>query len=284
MDKVEIAKRLQEPFPPNEIEWRVDRGQKTQNGNYVFVLAYVTNRAIMNRLDDVFGPFGWRNEFMEWKGTSQLCGISIWDSERSEWVTKWDGSDDSNMDKVKGGISGAMKRTAVQWGIGRYLYNLEQNRVPLKQYGENWTSVKIKTQQGKPDEYITGYWDTPKLPDWALPSGFTGTQKAAQTTQESESNFAEESRNEDLAAIEMESKALIGSSPSTVTQIGNFINEGQTKMLYAKWKQSEYKDIAKPDVLELISAHLAKNVTDFKFVEKSDINKVIKWLDEHKAA
>jgi hypothetical protein len=164
----DIMKKLQEPFPPEDVEWRVDRGQKTTNGNFVFVLVYITNRAIQARLDDVFGPFGWKNEFREWKGQSQICGISVWDSEKGEWVTKWDGADDSNMDAVKGGLSGAMKRAAVQWGIGRYLYNLEQNRVPLKQNGENWASVKV-SKKGQPDEYIKGYWDAPKLPTWALP-------------------------------------------------------------------------------------------------------------------
>lgn len=164
----EIANRLKAPFKAEEIEWRVDRGQKTANGNFVFVLAYVSNRAIQNRLDEVFGPFGWKNEFREWKGTNQICGISVWDTEKKEWVTKWDGADDSNQDPIKGGISGAMKRAAVQWGIGRYLYNLDQNRVELKQRGDNYTNIRV-SKKGQADEYITGYWDIPKLPAWALP-------------------------------------------------------------------------------------------------------------------
>jgi hypothetical protein len=178
MDAVEAMKRLQAPFLPEEIEWRVDRGQKTAQGNFVFVLAYVTNRAIMNRLDEVFGPFGWKNEYREWRGNSQICGISV--KVDGEWITKWDGSDDSNMDAIKGGLSGAMKRTAVQWGIGRYLYNLDQSRLPLMQSGQNWTSVKVK-QKGQ-DEYITGYWNTPILPAWALPEGYTHNSSQPQQT------------------------------------------------------------------------------------------------------
>lgn len=177
----EIKAKLQAPFPAEDVEWRVDRGQKTTSGNFVFVLAYITNRAIQNRLDEAFGPFGWRNEFREWKGQSQICGISVWDDEKKEWITKWDGSDDSNMDKTKGGLSGAMKRAAVQWGVGRYLYNLDQNRVSLKQNGENWTSVKV-SKKGQPDEYITGYWDTPPLPAWALPEGYIPKQTTQPTT------------------------------------------------------------------------------------------------------
>ncbi|KAG3043437.1 hypothetical protein PC121_g22543 [Phytophthora cactorum] len=114
-------KRLQDPFPPEEIEWRVGstNGDKTKG----IALAYVTNRAIQNRLDEVFGVFGWRNEYREWKEKSQLCGISV--KVEGEWITKWDGADDSNMEAVKGGLSDAMKRAAYQWGIGRYLYKLE---------------------------------------------------------------------------------------------------------------------------------------------------------------
>lgn len=173
MENNELMERLRAPFLPDEIEWRVDRGQKTGHGNFVFVLAYVTNRAIMNRLDEVFGPTGWKNEFREWKQGSQLCGISV--KIDGEWVTKWDGSDDSNMDAVKGGLSGAMKRAAVQWGIGRYLYKLDQNRIPLKERGENYANVKVKVQ-GR-EEYIKGYWDTPILPSWALPPEYKPEKK-----------------------------------------------------------------------------------------------------------
>ena len=51
--------RLSEPFEYSEIEWRPAQwGLK--NGNiWGKVLAYVTNRAIMNRLDEVFGTMGW---------------------------------------------------------------------------------------------------------------------------------------------------------------------------------------------------------------------------------
>jgi hypothetical protein len=58
------------------------------------------------------------------------------------------------------------------------------------------------------------------------------------------------------------------------------ISEGQTKMLYAKWKSSKHKELPKPDVCELISAELGKPVSDFKDVPKSDINKVIKWFED----
>ncbi|MVP00383.1 hypothetical protein EDM21_12755 [Paenibacillus sp. N10] len=148
--------RLQDPFLPEDIEWRV--GATNADKSKGIALAYVTNRAIMSRLDAIFGPFGWRNEFREWKGTSQLCGISIlWNG---EWITKWDGADDSQTEAVKGGLSDAMKRAGYQWGIGRYLYNLENQWAPIKQQGRSYVLAQV-----------------PKLPLWALPSDFKYTER-----------------------------------------------------------------------------------------------------------
>ena len=61
----EIIAKLTLPFKAEEIEWRVQREVKTKNGLRAVVLAYVTNRAIQDRFDDVFGALNWKNEFKE---------------------------------------------------------------------------------------------------------------------------------------------------------------------------------------------------------------------------
>jgi hypothetical protein len=100
-------------------------GGKNNNGIWAKVLAYVTNRAIMKRLDEVCGKAGWRNEYRDIPNNGGVeCGISI--KVEGEWITKWDAAENTQVEAVKGGRSGAMKRAAVQWGIGRYLYNLEE--------------------------------------------------------------------------------------------------------------------------------------------------------------
>lgn len=136
MNREEIMKKLQEPFSPEDIEWRV--GSTTKDKTKGLALAYVTNRAIQNRLDEVVGPFNWKNEYKEWKGNSQLCGISIWDDEKKEWITKWDGASDTDFEATKGGLSDSMKRAAYQWGIGRYLYKLPAVWVPIKAVGKSY--------------------------------------------------------------------------------------------------------------------------------------------------
>jgi hypothetical protein len=120
---------LAAPFDPADIKHR-----KGPNGKQ---LPYVTNRAIQDRLDSVVGPGNWKNEFREWGIGSPgvLCGLSIRinDGTRDpEWITKWDGAEQTDIEAVKGGLSDAMKRAAVQWGIGRYLYQTETGTAPEK--------------------------------------------------------------------------------------------------------------------------------------------------------
>jgi hypothetical protein len=129
------------------------------------VLAYVTARAIQQRLDDVVGPENWSNEFSTGPDGGVLCGISI-RVDDAEWVTKYDGAPNTDIESVKGGLSGATKRAAVQWGIGRYLYHLDTGWANINDKG--MMRDKVKGPDGK---YVWFKWDPPALPRWALPGG-----------------------------------------------------------------------------------------------------------------
>lgn len=159
----EQMKALQKPLNPNRVVWRVQQMGWSNNKPWVMVLAYLDNRAVQERFDEVFGIAGWKNEFKTGPDGGILCGISVKFDE--EWVTKWDGADKTQVEAVKGGLSGSMKRAAVQWGVGRYLYDL-----PL---------TFAKTSDQKVDGWNKGYdrekkknywWENPKLPAWALPN------------------------------------------------------------------------------------------------------------------
>ena len=129
-------------------------------------LAYITNRAIMDRLDAVCGISNWNNSYKESPmKDGVLCGISILipRGEFDEWVTKWDGAENTNFEALKGGLSGSMKRAAVQWGIGRYLYNLTEGYAAISDKGKYY---QPKDKNGK---YNAFRWDPPALPKWALP-------------------------------------------------------------------------------------------------------------------
>ena len=146
----EIIKKLSEPFEPHEIEWRV--GSTNKDKSKGLMLAYVTNRAIMNRLDEVVGAENWKSEFREiHKGI--ICSLSIRFTELGEWITKEDGADLTAIEPTKGGLSDSMKRAAVQFGLGRYLYDSISEWVELKdgKYPVTKpTAVKLKPKPAKP--------------------------------------------------------------------------------------------------------------------------------------
>ena len=158
MKEIDFSK-LKDPFDARDIEWRLQSCGEKNGKVWGICLAYVTNRAIQNRLDDVCGPENWKNEFKEGPDGGILCGISIKCGD--EWVTKWDGAENTAIEAVKGGLSNSMKRAAsTGWGIGRYLYYLDEGFAKVSENGK----LSGKTKEGKWFK-----WDPPSLPAWALP-------------------------------------------------------------------------------------------------------------------
>lgn len=162
MNKQQIWDALAAPFPAEDIEWRIAQKGARDGKPWAKVLAYVTNRAIMQRLDDVMGPENWKNEFQH-IDSAFLCGLSL--RINNEWITKFDGAQESQIEATKGGISGAMKRAAVQWRIGRYLYDLTEGWANIHANGKNYVGADARNN-------VPAFkWDAPQLPAWALPSG-----------------------------------------------------------------------------------------------------------------
>lgn len=150
-----ITTQLQARFHTAELEWRIMRSGKTGRGIWAVVVPYINTRAIQKRLDEVFGVFGWKNEYIEWHGKAQLCGISI-KNDDNEWITKWDGAGGTDVEAIKGGLSDSMKRAAVQWGVGRYLYDVPQIYADIhteRGPGREWA----KTTDG--DQF---FWSVPR--------------------------------------------------------------------------------------------------------------------------
>lgn len=182
---------LSNPFDASDIEWRIGQCGLGGGGKiWVKCLAYVTNRAIMNRLDEVCGPQNWQNKFERWGDNSQLCGISI--KVNDEWVTKWDGADNTQVESTKGGLSDSQKRAAVQWGIGRYLYSV----------GENWADVVSERTDGyiyananvgKKGEknYQTFYWKPKPIGGNTPPQNQSGTDSASSVSTKPQSGLSQ---------------------------------------------------------------------------------------------
>ena len=137
-----LVNQLKNPFPPELLRRRNDAG--TGNKTLLFIDA----RDVMKRLDDVCGPENWKDEYKEVAG-GIVCTLYIRKGEGSEWIGKSNGASFTKIASVKGGISDALKRTAVEWGIGRYLYSLD-----TKKYSEDWANW--------PKHFLP--WDS--LEDW----------------------------------------------------------------------------------------------------------------------
>jgi hypothetical protein len=122
MNKIEMD--LKRPFAIGKLKWRQGGGGKE--------LVYITARDVMDRLDEVFGVGGWQTNF-DFIGDRMICKLAILTDQG--WITKSDGADDSTIEGAKGGISDALKRAAVQYGIGRYLYHpnaFDSNKNPAE--------------------------------------------------------------------------------------------------------------------------------------------------------
>lgn len=133
------------PFAAKEVHWRV--GSTTKDKTKGTALAYVEARAVMKRLDSVFGPAGWSFTLRDIAGGFVGRLTVTWPS--GSITNREDVGASSEIEPLKGGASDALKRAAVSLGIGRYLYYLPTVWVPLKN-----------------SKYLS---ETPALPAWALP-------------------------------------------------------------------------------------------------------------------
>lgn len=83
------------------------------------LLLYKDARVDMDILDETVGPMNWQRSHSR---ENANCIISIWDSEKKQWISKEDTGTESNTEKEKGLASDSFKRSGFNWGIGRELY------------------------------------------------------------------------------------------------------------------------------------------------------------------
>lgn len=103
----------------SDIECRIGT---VKEGSGVSLLLYKDARVDMRMLDEFVGWNNWQREHKELKG-NLYCGVSIWDDEKKQWITKWDCGKESNTEAEKGEASDSFKRACVNaTGVGRELY------------------------------------------------------------------------------------------------------------------------------------------------------------------
>ena len=99
----------------NEIDVRVAQIDK----NWCTLLLYKDARVDMNILDETVGSMNWQKKYLR---DNANCIVSIWDSEKNQWIEKEDTGTESFTEAEKGLASDSFKRACFNWGIGRELY------------------------------------------------------------------------------------------------------------------------------------------------------------------
>lgn len=147
-------KKLSEPLPINQIEFRV---QSINKGGYATILAYKDARADMNRLDDVCGVDGWKRAHSR---DNKNCTVSVWSEAKKEWISKEDTGTESNAEAQKGLASDSFKRACFNLGIGRELYDYPIIQIKLQ-------DNEFKVENGR----AKATWDL-KIKQWVWFSQF----------------------------------------------------------------------------------------------------------------
>ena len=130
-----VARALKAHFQPGEEEhYRVGPTWEQGGERYTRPLAYIDARAVFDRLDEVVGPDNWNTHLERLGPGVYLCRLTILGVARSD--VGMAGGNESEVEKS--GASDAIKRAAVQHGIGRYLYAIELPAVKLDRKGSDW--------------------------------------------------------------------------------------------------------------------------------------------------
>ncbi|HFJ9466576.1 Rad52/Rad22 family DNA repair protein [Bacillus sp. FSL L8-0199] len=136
---------LQAEFPFEQLGWKIIHTFESDGRFFAYVAPFVDARAIQDRFDEVFGIDKWQVSYEKWGEKATKCTISVFLNER--WISKEDGSEESDYSSVKGGFSNSLKRAAVLWGVGRYLYNVKPTKVELSTRSNGPNSIYVSYQK-----------------------------------------------------------------------------------------------------------------------------------------
>lgn len=116
-----ILPMLAEPMP---YKWRVQSFSK--NKAEATCVAYIDSRDVMERLDKVC-VYGWNRSHTEIKDNI-YCSVGVVMPD-GQIFYRQDCGTESSTEKEKGESSDSFKRAAVNWGVGRFLYDLDIKRL-----------------------------------------------------------------------------------------------------------------------------------------------------------
>jgi hypothetical protein len=204
-----IRDRLTEPFDPSEIKWRVTatsaRPGKQGPQKRGQLVAYADQRAYTDRLNEVFGEWGWTRNYdvqvaqnFERRAPGEktrttvsakvvvvskvtIRGLGSHTGVGEEWA-----HDENAATRAE---AQAFKRACACFGLGRYLYDL----------GAVWVDLDAHNRPVQ----------SPVLPDWALPSP-ARRETQRQTKNQVQRQSRQEASGEEMLAKIRELRQKVG--------------------------------------------------------------------------
>jgi hypothetical protein len=133
----EVVAALAEPFAPHEIKFLVQA--RTQDKKSGMAAPYIDARMVMDRLDEVVGPENWSFNVVQVLDNGAVVGqLSVFDVHKSDVGYVQPDNNEADEASIKGSSSDALKRAAVHFGIGRFLYSLPKTWGDLDERGRNF--------------------------------------------------------------------------------------------------------------------------------------------------
>ena len=130
-----LEEKLKYPIP---YKWKIQSFNKA--GDKGQCVAYIDARDVMDRLDKAIGIENWQDSYRRDDKGRLICRIELFID--GKWIGKEDTGVEGNFEMEKSEFSDAFKRSAVKWGIGRFLYDLDiqwvnvQNKRPVDESGK----------------------------------------------------------------------------------------------------------------------------------------------------
>lgn len=214
----EIKRQLAAPFHSYYVGWKAQATSKDKTR--ALAVAYIDARTVMDRLDQVVGPGNWSDTYrLISAGDGEFsieCTLALFGVPKSDVGIAEEEDDGSQASLSKSAYSDALKRAAVKWGIGRYLYRLSKQ----------WVGYDAARKQ------LT---EIPELPAWALPGG-TGNTNAAREGHGSSDNGRSRDEKAGPTPTDGGNNAELGQARATVLPFGT--------REHPEWKGRQLGDLA----------------------------------------
>lgn len=153
-----LLTQLKNPFPKVLLKYRV--GATSKDKKKGIPLFYITSRDIFSRLDTIVGPENWKKETQIFRenGQTSYARTTISIKLNNEWISKDGIGTPSKEEPEKGAESDSIKRAAIAWGIGRYLYFIPNNQ---------WLELdEYKRFKSDPRNNLPAWAQAQEVDDW----------------------------------------------------------------------------------------------------------------------